>query len=164
MDVATGGGVETRRQWLDGREELNKRGSFPNVVARLQVVNPLRGTLPMTTQYPWHVSHGRSSVACRHGGADDTLDPDRTKIDTRLHVAAVPNEAPLVDTRTVGMASTYTGEHKDWPEWSFEFAALMGSANPESIEAVRWAAMEANPIAAAVGTSGSTTHSKYGVV
>ena len=86
------------------------------------------------------------------------------KIDTRLHVAAVPNEAPLVDTRTVGMASTYTGEHKDWPEWSFEFAALMGSANPESIEAVRWAAMEANPIAAAVGTSGSTTHSKYGVV
>ena len=150
--------------WWYGREELNKRGQSPNVVARQRVASPLRGALPMTMQYPWHVSHGRSSVACRHGGTDDTLDPDRTKIDTRLHVAAVPNAAPLVDTRTVGMASTCTSEHKDWPEWSLEFAALMGSANPESIEAVRCAAMEENPIAAAVGTSGSTTHSKHGVV
>ena len=42
----------------------------------------------------------------------------------------------LVDTRTIGKALTFTGEHKDWPEWSFQFLAYMGSVNPKSIDAL----------------------------
>ena len=45
-------------------------------------------------------------------------------------------------TRTISKAPTFTGEHKDWPEWSFQFTAYVGSANPKSIEALRWAAMQ----------------------
>ena len=72
---------------------------------------------------------------------------ERAFIYTRQQVAAVPKvTAPLVDTRTIGKAPTFTGEHKDWPEWSFQFTAYMGSANPKSIEALRWAAMEEDKI------------------
>ena len=46
-------------------------------------------------------------------------------MDTRQQVAAVP---------------------KDWPERSFQLTAYMGSANPKSIEALRWAAMEEDKI------------------
>ena len=49
--------------------------------------------------------------------------------------------APLVDARTIGKAPTFTGEHQDRPEWSFQLTAHVGSANPKSIEALRWAAM-----------------------
>ena len=49
--------------------------------------------------------------------------------------------ASLVDTRTIGKAPTFTGERKDWLEWSFQFIACMRSANPKSIEALRRAAM-----------------------
>ena len=38
---------------------------------------------------------------------------------------------------------------QDWPERSFQLTAHMGSANPESIEALRWAAMEEDKITAA---------------
>ena len=55
----------------------------------------------------------------------------------------------------IGKAPTLAGKHKGWPEWSFQFKAHAGSANPESIEALRWAVMEENPIkAAAVRTQG----------
>ena len=68
---------------------------------------------------------------------------ERALLDTRQQIAAVPKvSAPLVDTRTIGKAPTFTGVHTDWPEWSFQFVAYMGSANPKSIEAMRWAAME----------------------
>ena len=60
-------------------------------------------------------------------------------METRQQVAAGPKvAAPLVDTRTVGKSPTFTGEHKEWSEWSFQFTAYMGSANPKSIEAMRW--------------------------
>ena len=52
-------------------------------------------------------------------------------------------------TRTIGKAPTFTGEHKDWPEWSFQVTAHMGSANPKSTEALRWTAMEEDKITAA---------------
>ena len=58
--------------------------------------------------------------------------------------------APLVDTRTIVKAPTFTSEHKDWPWWSFQFVAYLGSANPKSIEAMLWAAMEDRITAAAV--------------
>ena len=71
-------------------------------------------------------------------------------MDTRQQIAAAPKAAaPLVDTRTIGEAPTFTGEHKDWPEWSFQFTAYMGSSNHKSIEALRWAAMADGKIAAA---------------
>ena len=60
-----------------------------------------------------------------------------------------PNATPLVDTRTTGMAPTFSGENKDWLEWSFEFTAHMESASAISIEALCWASMEDNPIRAA---------------
>ena len=49
------------------------------------------------------------------------------------------------DTRTIGKAPSFTGEHKDWSEWSFQLTDYMGSANPKSIEALQWPAMEKNP-------------------
>ena len=67
---------------------------------------------------------------------------ERALMDTRQQIAGAPKAAaPLVDTRTIGKAATFTGNHKDWPEWSFQFTANMGSATPKSIEALRWAAM-----------------------
>ena len=75
---------------------------------------------------------------------------ERALMDTRQQVAAVPKvSAPLVDTRTNGEAPTFTGEHKDWPEWSFQFIAYMGSANPKSKQGMRWAAMEDDKITTA---------------
>ena len=71
-------------------------------------------------------------------------------IDDRQQVGAVPKvTAPLVDTRMIGKALTFPGEHKDRLEWSFHFTAYMGSANPKSIEALRWAAMEEDKITVA---------------
>ena len=71
-------------------------------------------------------------------------------MDTRQQIAAAPKAAaPLVGTRTIGKAPTFTGEHKDWPECSFQFTAYMGSANPKSTEALRWAAMADGKITAA---------------
>ena len=64
-------------------------------------------------------------------------------MDTRQQVADGPKvAAPLVNTRTIGKALTFTGEHMDWPEWSFQFTAYMESAKPKSIEALRKTAME----------------------
>ena len=75
--------------------------------------------------------------------------PEQALFDTRQHVAAAARAAArLVDTRTIGKAPTFSGEHKDWPDWSFQCTAYMGSANPKSIEAPRWAAMEETQIAA----------------
>ena len=51
------------------------------------------------------------------------------------------------------LAPTCTGNHKDWPELSFLFAAYMGDANPKSVEALRRATVEENPIAAAAVTT-----------
>ena len=61
---------------------------------------------------------------------------ERALMETRQQVAAVPK------VRTIGKSPTFAGEHKDWPEWLFQFTAYMGSANPKSIEALRWAAMQ----------------------
>ena len=72
---------------------------------------------------------------------------ERALIDTRQQVEAVPKvTVPFVDTGTIGKAPTFTGEHKDWPEWSFQFTAYIGSANPWPTEALRWAAMEEDKI------------------
>ena len=82
---------------------------------------------------------------------------ERALMDTRQQIAAAPKAAaPLVDTRTIGKAATFTGDHKDWPEWSFQLTAYMGSATPKSIEALRWAAMADAKITACNSVSRST--------
>ena len=82
---------------------------------------------------------------------------ERALMYTREQIAAAPKAAALlVDTRTTGKAPTFTGEHKDWPEWSFQFTAYMGSANPKSIEALRWAAMADDKITEFRGAQCST--------
>ena len=79
---------------------------------------------------------------------------EQALLDTRLQISAAPKSSPLVHTRTIGKAPTFTDEHKDWPERSFQCTAYMGSANlksfanPKSIEALRWAAMDENLIGA----------------
>ena len=71
------------------------------------------------------------------------IQTSKALLDTRQQVAAAPRAAaPLVDTRTIGKARTFTGEHKDWPEWSFQFTTYMVSPNPKPIAALCWAAME----------------------
>ena len=81
---------------------------------------------------------------------------ERALMDTRQQVAAVPKvSTPLVDTRTIGKAPSFTGGHKDCPEWSFQCIAYMASANPKSIEAMRFAAMEEDKITAAATTQQS---------
>ena len=67
--------------------------------------------------------------------------------------------APLVDIRTIGKAPIFTGEQKDWEEWSFQFTAYMGSANSKSVEAFRLAAMEENTVSAtALGEQSCEEH------
>ena len=56
---------------------------------------------------------------------------EQALLSTRLRISVAPKVAPLVDTRSVGKAPTFAGEHNDWPEWSFQFTAYMESANPK---------------------------------
>ena len=68
------------------------------------------------------------------------IQTEQALMDTRQQVATVPKVcAPLVDTRTIGKALTFTGEHEDWPEWSFQFTTYMEFANLKPIVALRWA-------------------------
>ena len=53
----------------------------------------------------------------------------------------VQTEPVLMDTR-----QQVAAVRKDWPERSFQLTVYMGSANPKSIEALRWAAMEEDKI------------------
>ena len=93
------------------------------------------------------------------------MQTERVFMDTRQQVAAVPKvSTSLVGTRIIGKAPTFTGEHKDRPEWSFQFIAYMGSANPKSIEAMRWAAMEEDKITAASITQPSFEEHNCSVV
>ncbi len=48
--------------------------------------------------------------------------------------------APPVDTRSIGKAPSFSGEHKEWHDWSFHFTAYMGSANARAIDALKAAA------------------------
>ena len=106
--------------------------------------NPQRGSgatpgvLQITKQHSNPNDDGNSCESS-HGGVDCTFGTDGTSFVT----------APLADTRTIGKSPTFTGEHKDWPEWSFQCTAHMGSTNPKSFDARRWAAMEEDRITVA---------------
>ena len=57
------------------------------------------------------------------------------------------NHESLVDTRTIGKPQNFSGQHKDWPEWNFQFSAYMGAANPDAVDAMKWAATQEAEIA-----------------
>ena len=64
---------------------------------------------------------------------------EQALLDARLQISAARKAAPLganVHRRAQSLAK----------QWSFEVATYTRSANPKSIEALRWAAMEENPI------------------
>ena len=87
------------------------------------------------------VHDGSGSRRCLSPNAD--LPPSRAE--THFHAShlqcfAAPREAPLLDTHTIGRAPTFTGDHKDWPEWSFQFTTHVGSTTTKPIGALRWAA------------------------
>ena len=86
------------------------------------------GVPPMTKQHFRNFSNGRSSDESRYGGADATLDTKRASFTGYLTASRgfAGAAAPLVDTRTIGKAPTFTGKHKDWPELSFQFTAYKG--------------------------------------
>ena len=71
---------------------------------------------------------------------------EQALLDARLQISAAPKAAPLganVHRRAQSLAK----------QWSFEVATYTRSANPKSIEALRWAAMEENPIRRCISDS-----------
>ena len=80
----------------------------------------------------------------------------RLSQDMRKRVPRTPKAAtaPLVDTRTIGKAPNIH-RRAQGPERSFPFTAHTGSADPKSIEALRWAALEENTVAATAVTEQS---------
>ena len=61
-------------------------------------------------------------------------------VEARAAIVPTPKTASLVDTRSIGKAPSFSGEHKEWHDWSFQFTAYMGSANARAIEALKAAA------------------------
>ncbi len=41
---------------------------------------------------------------------------------------------PMVDTRTFGKVSSFSGSRTDWGDWKFQFCAFMAGANPTAAE------------------------------
>ena len=60
--------------------------------------------------------------------------------EARAAAVPTPKTASLVDTRSIGKAPNFSGEHKEWHDWSFQFTAYMGSANARAIDALKAAA------------------------
>ena len=161
MDVTSGGG-RTFVLWRDteivvgravGTWEVVYKGQIPKRGSGAEGYKPYQKEfLPITKQHLGNLNNRRSSVESRYGGADDT--PDTNRANSARYATARRSCAQLLaDTRTIGKAPTFSGEHKDWPEWSLQFIAYMGSANPYRSK------MEENQIAAeALRTLGFQEH------
>ena len=61
-------------------------------------------------------------------------------VEAKAAIAPPPKTTSLVDTRSIGKAPSFSGEHKEWHDWSFQFTAYMGSANARAIDALKAAA------------------------
>ena len=61
-------------------------------------------------------------------------------VEARAAIVPTPKTASLVDTRSIGKAPSFSGEHKEWHDWSFQLTAYMGSANARAIDALKAAA------------------------
>ena len=64
---------------------------------------------------------------------------EKALVDARAATAPQPKTAGLVDTQSIGKAPNFSGEHKVWHDWSFQFTAHRGSANPRAIGSLRLA-------------------------
>ena len=53
--------------------------------------------------------------------------------------AEAPRMPQLVDTRNIGKVPNFSGEREAWGEWSFQFGAFLGAANPKATKALKWA-------------------------
>mgnify|MGYP002809519574 CR=1 FL=1 len=58
-------------------------------------------------------------------------------VEARATATPTPKTAILVDTRSIGKAPNFSGDHKDWHDWSYQFTAYMGSANARAITALK---------------------------
>ena len=122
----------TIRKSIDRGSGTAKRGKSPDVVAEHQcaVEAPVvteRRVLRITKQYSSR-NHGRRTATSWHGGTG---------------IASGPCWACIAghEKNNLRVRRYSTGEHEDWPGWSFQFTAYMGSAYPKSSEALRWAAI-----------------------
>ena len=61
-------------------------------------------------------------------------------VEAKAAIAPTPNTTRLVDTRSIGKAPSFSGEHKEWHDWSFQFSAYLGSASARAIDALKAAA------------------------
>jgi hypothetical protein len=61
-------------------------------------------------------------------------------VEARATATPTPKMASLMDTRSIGKAPNFSGDHKEWHDWSFQFTAYMGSANARAITALKAAA------------------------
>ena len=81
--------------------------------------------------------------ASRRRGTDGKPDTDRTSF-ARYETSdlSCAKSSTTGGYSHDGKAPTFTGEQKDWPEWSFKFTVCVILANLKSIGAPRWAAIE----------------------
>ena len=78
-----------------------------------------QGALPIAKQ---HLEISTMAEAQMRADMVALMQTEQALLCTRQQVAAAPRAAaPLVDTRTIGKAPPFTGEHRDWIEWSFQF-------------------------------------------
>ena len=72
------------------------------------------------------------------------------QLETRIAASAQAERsqtgAGLVDTKTLGRVDKFKGARKDWTDWSFAFRAFLGGVDPKAVEALHWAAAQAETI------------------
>ncbi len=74
------------------------------------------------------------SSAAANGGRS----PDRQpRVDVSKQAAHM---LPFVGTRNSGKVPIFSGDRDLWSDWSFQFMAFFGSANPMATKALKWAA------------------------
>ena len=52
---------------------------------------------------------------------------ETTLVEARATATPTPKTASLVDARSIGKAPNFSGDHKEWHDWNFQFTAYMGS-------------------------------------
>ena len=56
------------------------------------------------------------------------------------------DENVVVDTKRLGRVEKFRSAKKDWNDWSFSFRAFLGGVHPNAVEALAWAAQQADTV------------------
>ena len=72
---------------------------------------------------------------------------EKALVEARAGTPPPQRMTPLVGTRSIGKAPSFSGEHKGWRDWSFQCTAYMGSANARAIDALKAASVREATIA-----------------